>query len=48
MKHGLVERLADRPCSSFHRFVRLGLLASDWAGGIPGQEAEYGERQSGS
>lgn len=30
MKHGLVRRLVDWPCSSFHRYVRLGLLPMDW------------------
>lgn len=33
LKHGLVSRLADWPHSSFHRFVREGLLPADWAGG---------------
>ncbi|HLD64849.1 MAG TPA: transposase [Pseudomonas sp.] len=33
VKHGLVERVVDWPYSSFHRFVRLGLLAPDWAYG---------------
>jgi len=32
MKHGLVARVADWPHSSFHRAVRDGLYASDWAG----------------
>ncbi|MGR9106889.1 MAG: REP-associated tyrosine transposase, partial [Gammaproteobacteria bacterium] len=44
VKHGLVNRIADWPYSSFHRFVRLGLLPSDW-GGIPEDEFTYGERQ---
>jgi putative transposase len=33
LKHGLVERLGDWPFSSFHRYVRCGLLPADWAGG---------------
>lgn len=31
-KHGLVNRVADWPYSSFHRYVRLGGLPIDWAG----------------
>ena len=30
VKHGYVDRVADWPYSSFHRYVRLGLLAADW------------------
>nr|WP_298143473.1 transposase [uncultured Pseudomonas sp.] len=33
VKHGLVGRAADWPYSSFHRFVRQGLLPLDWGGG---------------
>ncbi|MDP3976408.1 MAG: transposase [Pseudomonas sp.] len=33
VKHGLVERVADWPYSSFHRFVRQGLLRPDWGAG---------------
>ena len=32
VKHGHVSRVADWPYSSFHRYVRLGLYAPDWAG----------------
>jgi len=42
-KHGYVPRVADWPWSSFHRYVRQGLLPVDWAGG-EGVESEYGER----
>lgn len=31
VKHGLVERVADWPFSSFHRYVQRGLLPADWA-----------------
>ncbi|MEO6968999.1 MAG: transposase [Rhodanobacteraceae bacterium] len=31
VKHGWVERVADWPYSSFHRFVRRGWLPADWA-----------------
>lgn len=30
VKHGLVERVADWPYSSFHQFVRRGLLELNW------------------
>jgi len=30
VKHGWVKRVADWPHSSFHRYVRQGLLAPDW------------------
>ena len=43
MKHGLVERVADWPHSTFHRYVRSGLLPSDWAGQSPAM-GRYGER----
>lgn len=29
-KHGLVQRVVDWPWSSFHRYVRDGLLSADW------------------
>jgi putative transposase len=32
VKHGYVPRVADWPYSSFHRYVRDGLLPVDWAG----------------
>ena len=32
VKHGLVASAADWPHSSFHRFVRMGLLPADWGG----------------
>jgi putative transposase len=31
VKHGLVNRAGDWKYSSFHRYVRLGLLPQDWA-----------------
>jgi putative transposase len=33
VKHGLVERVADWPYSTFHRWVAQGVYPSDWAGG---------------
>jgi putative transposase len=32
MKHGHVEHVRDWPYSSFHRYVRDGLVAADWGG----------------
>src|SRR3954451_21304408 len=32
VKHGLVSRVRDWPYSSFHQYVRCGLLPEDWAG----------------
>jgi len=31
-KHGLVDRVADWPYSSFHRAVRAGVYTEDWCG----------------
>ncbi|GAA5161592.1 REP-associated tyrosine transposase [Viridibacterium curvum] len=33
VKHGLVRSVADWPHSTFHRLVRAGVYAADWAGG---------------
>ncbi|MDP3845313.1 MAG: transposase [Pseudomonas sp.] len=44
-KHGHVQRVADWPWSSFHHYVRAGLLAGDWAGG---EDAEIGTGERGS
>jgi putative transposase len=30
LKHGLVNRVADWPWSSFHRYVRLGEYSMEW------------------
>jgi len=31
VKHGLVDRVADWPYSTFHRYVEQGLYPLDWA-----------------
>jgi putative transposase len=41
VKHGLVERVADWPFSSFRRYVEHGLLPSDWAGDV--KSGSFGE-----
>jgi putative transposase len=33
-KHGLVEAVRDWPFSSFHKYVRDGVCAADWAGSV--------------
>ena len=43
VKHALVARVRDWPHSSFHRDVRRGIFAVDWAGDA-GEVGEFGER----
>lgn len=43
VKHRLVARVADWEFSSFHRYVREGLLPQDWAGSDE-QGGDFGER----
>ena len=43
VKHGLVARVRDWPYSSFHRYVRRGVLPQDWAGTAASGEAGFGE-----
>lgn len=43
VKHGLVARVRDWPHSSFHRYVKLGVLPQDWAG-TDAKIAGFGER----
>jgi putative transposase len=43
LKHGLVERVRDWPCSSFHRHVQRGLVSVDWAGGVEQGVSHAGE-----
>ncbi|NHI00795.1 transposase [Oceanimonas sp. MB9] len=44
VKHGYVNAVKDWPYSSFHRYVRAGLLPEDWAG-LSAEQAtrQYGE-----
>jgi len=45
IKHGYVDKPADWPYSTFHKFVEMGIYSSDW-GGIdvhPEDDKEYGE-----
>jgi putative transposase len=45
VKHNLVARVCDWPYSSFHRYVRRGLLPEDWAGDFRQGQASFGERR---
>ena len=46
VKHRIVTRLRDWPYSSFHRYVRKGLLAHDWAGDTGESEIKFGEPEA--
>ncbi len=44
VKHNHVQRVVDWPHSSFHRYVRLGVLREDWGSEFFEKEAmTYGE-----
>src|SRR5215475_2606823 len=43
VKHGLVTRVHDWPYSSFHLYVREGILPRDWAGDVREFRSGYGE-----
>ena len=43
VKHGLVERVADWPYSTFHRYVQDGIYPGDWCGGGDTQPLGCGE-----
>ncbi len=44
VKHGHVERVADWPFSSFHRFVERGIYPQDWGGdGVYDATGKFGE-----
>jgi putative transposase len=44
VKHGLVKRVRDWPHSSFHRYVRSGILPEDWGGIVEPEGTLFGER----
>jgi putative transposase len=44
VKHALVQRVRDWPYSSFHRYVREGILPDDWAGDAGEGGQGFGER----
>lgn len=43
VKHGHVARVRDWPLSSFHVYVRRGVLPADWAGTAGASGGRYGE-----
>jgi putative transposase len=46
VKHGLVARVRDWPYSSFHHYVRHGVLPADWAGDAREADGSFGERKN--
>ena len=44
VKHKLVSRVSEWPYSSFHLYVRHGLLPADWAGDGEEPTRDFGER----
>jgi len=44
VKHGLIARVTDWLHSSFHRYVRNGLLPPDWGGTSVVADGAFGER----
>ena len=44
VKHGHATCVGEWPHSSFHRFVRLGILAEDWSGDVGVGNTGFGER----
>jgi putative transposase len=45
VKHGHVERVADWPYSTFHRYVKAGIYPKDWGGGNDERNGRFGERE---
>jgi putative transposase len=45
MKHGLARRVRDWPHSSFHLYVRRGIMPDDWAGNVVDGPPTFGERR---
>jgi putative transposase len=43
IKHNLASRVADWPHSSFHRYVKRGVLPQDWAGVAGAANGSFGE-----
>ena len=44
VRHAYVGRVQDWPYSSFHRYVRDGILPLDWAGDTDAHGGSFGER----
>jgi putative transposase len=43
VKHNLVSRALEWPYSSFHVYVRRGLVPADWAGDVEEPMMDFGE-----
>ncbi|MDN5882262.1 MAG: transposase [Nitrosospira sp.] len=43
VKHGHTVRVRDWPYSSFHRYVKNGMLSIDWGSGVVVDDAGFGE-----
>jgi len=43
VKHKLVDRVADWPYSTFHRYAQQGIYPKDWGGNIDIVNIDYGE-----
>ena len=43
VKHGHVSKASDWPYSSFHRYVKRGLLPEDWGGDVRDMNGSFGE-----
>jgi putative transposase len=43
VKHGYVNRVADWPHSTFHRYVEAGVYPHDWAGNGEVRDQKFGE-----
>jgi putative transposase len=43
VKHKYVARVCDWPYSSFHRYVKDGLLPPDWGGDLGAIKGRFGE-----
>jgi putative transposase len=43
VKHGYVSRASDWPHSTFHRYVKRGLLPGDWGGDLRDTNGAFGE-----
>jgi putative transposase len=46
VKHGLAKTVADWPYSTFHRYVREGILPTDWIGEVGDENIGFGERNN--
>lgn len=40
MKHDLVQRVADWPYSTFHRYVKRGVYPPDWTSALDSELSE--------